>query len=201
MALLVIFPDLALMLVVELLVTVCAVARPELSMVTAVVFEEVQVTESVKFVVFPFCRMPVAVNCAVWPEESELLVDVIEMEERFATVTVTLVEPLIPLRVALTVAVPVATPVTRPVELTVAIVSSDVAQLAESVMVSVAPLSYVPVATICCVLSTATEGVAGDTATVVNAGPVKKSLHPPAIKTIVASAVSRTKMGTPQRSN
>ena len=141
MALLVILPDLAVMLVVAVLVTVCAVASPELSIVAAAVFEEVQVTESVRFVVFPFCRMPVAVNCVVWPEESELLVDVIETEARFAAVIVTVVEPLTPFRVALMVAVPLATPVTRPVELITAIVLSDEDQLAESVMVSVMPSS------------------------------------------------------------
>lgn len=64
-----------------------------------------------------------------------------EMEDRFATVTVTVVEPLSPSKVALIVAVPAATPVTRPVELTVAIVLSEVDQLAESVTVSVVPLS------------------------------------------------------------
>jgi hypothetical protein len=71
MALLVTLPDAAVMFVVAVLVTVCAVASPELSMVAVAVFEEVQVTESVRFTVFPFCRMPVAVNCAVCPEESD----------------------------------------------------------------------------------------------------------------------------------
>jgi hypothetical protein len=71
MALLVALPDLAVTFVVSVLVTVCAVAIPELSMVAAAVFEDVQVTESVKLTVFPFWRMPVAVNCAVCPEESD----------------------------------------------------------------------------------------------------------------------------------
>ncbi len=62
------------------------------------------------------------------------------MDFRSATVTVTVVEPLIPSRVALIVADPDATPVTNPVELTVAIVASDVDQLAEVVTVSVLPL-------------------------------------------------------------
>jgi hypothetical protein len=66
---------------------------------------------------------------------------VIEREERFATVTVAVVEPLRPFNVALIVAVPVATPVTKPVELTVAMALSELAQLAESVTVSVTPLS------------------------------------------------------------
>jgi hypothetical protein len=69
MALLVMLPDLAVILVVAVLVTVCAVAKPELSMVAADVFEDVQVAESVKLTVSPFWRVPVAVNCAVCPEE------------------------------------------------------------------------------------------------------------------------------------
>ena len=73
----------------------------------------------------------------------------IEIDERFATVTVTVVEPLRPFSVALIVAVPADTPVASPVELTVATELSEVDQLAESVTVSVVPLSYVPVATIC----------------------------------------------------
>ena len=189
MALLVMLPDLAVMFVVCVLVTDCAVASPELSMVAAAVFEDVQVTESVKFTVFPFWRMPVAVNCAVSPEESDWLVDVIEMDDRLATVTVTVVEPLSPFNVALIVAVPDATPVTSPEELTVAIVLSDVDQLADSVTVSVVPLSYVPVATICCVLPTATDGVEGDTVTVVKLGPIKKFLQPAIMSAPSASSV------------
>jgi hypothetical protein len=64
-ALLVTLPDLAVIVVVDVLLTVCAVARPELSIVATDVLEEVQVTASVRFTVFPFCRTPVAVNCAV----------------------------------------------------------------------------------------------------------------------------------------
>ena len=105
------------------------------------VFEDVQVTEPVRFTVFPFWRMPVAVNCAVCPEESDWLVVVMEMEDKFATVTVTVVEPLSPSSVALMVAVPDATPVTSPVELTVAMALTAADQLAESVTVSVTPLS------------------------------------------------------------
>jgi hypothetical protein len=66
---------------------------------------------------------------------------VIEMDARFATVTFTVVEPVTPSNVALTVADPEATPVTSPVEPTVAMVTSDDAQLAESVTVSVLLLS------------------------------------------------------------
>src|SRR6266568_289288 len=82
-----------------------------------------------------------------------------EMEDRFATVTVT-----------------------------VATVLSEVDQLEESVTVSVVPLSYVPVATICCVLPTATDGVEGDTVTVVKVGPIKKFLQPAVISAPSASS-------------
>ena len=54
MTLLVMLPDLAVMWVVSVLVTVSAVASPELSIVAAAVFEDVQVTESVRSTVFPF---------------------------------------------------------------------------------------------------------------------------------------------------
>jgi hypothetical protein len=188
MALLVTLPDLAVTFVVSVPVTVCAVASPELSMVAAAAFEDVQVTEPVKFTVFPFWRMPVAVNCAVCPEEIDRLADVMEIEDRFASVTVTVVEPLSPFNVALIVTVPDATPVTNPVELTVAMVLSDVDQLAESVTVSMVPLSYVPVATICCVLPAARDGVEGDTVRVVNAGPIKKFLHPAVMSVPSASS-------------
>jgi hypothetical protein len=63
------------------------------------------------------------------------------MEARFATLTVTVVEPLSPSKVALIVAVPDATPVTSPIAFTVATDTSEEAQLAESVTVSVVPLS------------------------------------------------------------
>lgn len=52
--LLVMLPDCAVMFVVCVLLTLCAVASPELSIVAAAVFEDVQVTELVKSVVVPF---------------------------------------------------------------------------------------------------------------------------------------------------
>ena len=134
-------PDVAVTFVVSLLVTLCAVASPELSIVATAVFEDVQVTEVVRSTVVPFCRMPTAVYCCVAPEEIDWLAGVIEMDARFATVTFTVVEPLTPPDVALMVADPEATPVTNPVELTVAMATSDDAQLAESVIVCVLLLS------------------------------------------------------------
>src|SRR5258708_22425090 len=129
------------MFVDSLLLTVSAVASPELSIVATAVFDDAQVTELVRSTVVPFWRVPIALNCCVAPEEIDGLVGVIDIEDKFATVTFTVVEPLTPFKVALIVAVPDARPVTSPIELTVAIAASEVDQLAESVMVSVAPLS------------------------------------------------------------
>ena len=64
-----------------------------------------------------------------------------EIEDRFATVTFTVVEPLIPASVALIVALPAEMPVTTPVEVTVATALFEVDQLAESVTVRVTALS------------------------------------------------------------
>jgi hypothetical protein len=85
--------------------------------------------------------MPTAVYCCVAPEEIDWVAGVIEMDAKFATVTFTVVEPLTPPNVALMVADPEDIPVTNPVELTVAVATSDDAQLAESVIVSVLLLS------------------------------------------------------------
>jgi hypothetical protein len=52
--LLVMLPEVAVMFVVSVLLTLRAVARPELSIVAAAVFEDVQVTELVRSTVVPF---------------------------------------------------------------------------------------------------------------------------------------------------
>jgi hypothetical protein len=129
------------MFVDSVLLTVSAVASPALSIVATAVFDDVQVTELVRSTVVPFCRVAMAENCFAAPEEIDGLVGVIEIDDKFATVTFTVVEPLRPFRVALMVAEPDATPVTSPVELAVAMAMSDDDQLAESVMVYVLPLS------------------------------------------------------------
>jgi hypothetical protein len=198
MELLVMLPDIAVTAVVSVPPTVCAVAKPELSMVAAVVFEQFHVTESVRSTVFPFWRRPVAVNCAVPPEEIDWLVAVMVIEDRFAVVTVAVVEPVTPSNVPLIVAVPAATPVTNPVELTVAMVLSDVDQLTEFVTVSVTPFSNVPVATICCELPIATDGVEGVTVMLVKEGGMKKFLHPTTMK-MPSTSVSPQKAAARRR--
>lgn len=134
-------PDWAVMFVASVLLTVSAVANPELSIVATAVFEDVQVTALVKSTVVPSWRSPIASNCCVCPAEIEGLVGVTEMEFRFATVTVTLVEPLIAPEVALMVAVPSDMPFTKPFALTVATDVLDDVQLAESVRSFVLPSS------------------------------------------------------------
>jgi hypothetical protein len=104
--LLVILPDLAVILAVALLLTVFAAASPESSIVATVVFEELQLTESVRSIVLPFWSIPTAVYCCVCPDEMDLVTGVIEIEVRLAIVILTEVEPEIPSRVALMVAEP-----------------------------------------------------------------------------------------------
>jgi len=52
--LLVMLPEVAVIFVVTVLLTLCAVASPELSIVAAEVFDDVQVTELVRSTVLPF---------------------------------------------------------------------------------------------------------------------------------------------------
>jgi len=95
-----------------------------------------------------------------------------------ARVTVTLVEPLMVADVAVILTVPAATAVTRPATETVATVLSSEDQVTDPVMFLVLPSSYVPVAVICLVLPTETDGVAGVTVMLVNVGSTKKPLQP-----------------------
>ena len=89
----------------------------------------------------------------------EEFVGVISIETKFATVTVTLVEPLIVAEVAVTVALPGSLPLIKPAEETVKTAALLVDQLTEPVIFFVLPSSYVPVAVICRVLPMLTDGV------------------------------------------
>jgi hypothetical protein len=137
--LLVIEPDVAVISVLWVELTLCAVARPLLLIVATLVLEDCHVTASVISTVLPSFSVPIALYCTVSPEEVESLVGATVMDRRFATVTVTLVEPLIVPEVAVTLTVPTATPVTRPVSEAVASASSEEDQLTELVMFLVLP--------------------------------------------------------------
>ena len=142
-------------------------------MVATLSLDELQVTASVMSTVVPSSKVPMAVNCLVWPELIEALVGLIAIDRKLARVTVTLVEPLMVADVAVILTVPAATAVTRPAPEIVATVLSSEDQVADPVMFLVLPSSYVPVAIICLVLPTETDGVACVTVMLVNVGSTK----------------------------
>lgn len=76
------------MLVVDVVVTVSAVATPLVLIVATAVFDEVQVAEFVRSTVEPFASSPVATKFVVPPDESTADVGLTEIETRFATFTV-----------------------------------------------------------------------------------------------------------------
>jgi len=131
-------PDVATMYVVPVVI---AVARPALLIVATLVFEELQFTESVISTWVPSSSVPTALYCWVSPELIEEFVGVISIETRFATVTVTLVEPLIVAEVAVTVALPGSLPFIKPAEETVKTAALLDDQLTELVIFLVLPSS------------------------------------------------------------
>jgi len=172
--LLVILPEVAVMCVVPV---PCAVAKPLLSIVATLVSDDFQVTASVMSTVVPSSSVPIAVNCLVSSEVIEALVGLIAIERKSATVTVTLVDPLMVTEVAVTSRVPYETPATKPLSDTVATEVSSDDQLTEPVMFFVLPSSYVPVAVICLVLPTTTDGVTGVTVMLDSVGSTKNPLQ------------------------
>lgn len=121
---------------VALIVDVCggevtvvtAVNKPLLSIVPALVFEEVQVALDVMSCFVPSDVVAVAVNCWVSPAFLVALVGATAIEVMFASETVTEVEPLMVPTAAVMVALPTEAPVTNPVLLTLATVESEVDQ-------------------------------------------------------------------------
>ena len=149
-----------------------------LAIVAAVVFDDVQVTESVITTVLPSSKVPVAVKACVSPVVIDAVEGFTTMDRRLAIVTVAVVAPTIVPDVAVMLEVPAETPVTSPAVLTVATAVSDDAQVAELVMIFVLPSLYVPVAAICCVLPAVTDGVEGVTVMAVKVGLTMNPLQP-----------------------
>jgi len=75
------------------------VAKPALVIVATAVFDEVQVTELVRFAVLPSLKTPVAVNCCVKPLARDPFAGATAIDTNIS-VTVRLVEPLIEPEVA-----------------------------------------------------------------------------------------------------
>jgi hypothetical protein len=118
-----------------------AVARPALLIVATLLFEELQVTESVISTWVPSCSVPKALYCTVSPALVESLVGLMVIELRFATVTVTVVEPLMVADVAVALALPGSLAVILPLSDTVKTAALPDDQLTEPVMFLVLPSS------------------------------------------------------------
>ena len=88
--------ELAVILVEDCVVTVAAVANPFEEMVATLLLEDAQVTDCVRSMLVPSCRVPVHVYCSVCPDESDELVGTTDKDLKLATVTVRVVVPLIP---------------------------------------------------------------------------------------------------------
>jgi len=136
--LLVMLPEVATIYVVP---DATAVARPALLIVATLLFEELQVTESVISTWVPSCSVPKALYCTVSPALVESLVGLMVIELRFATVTVTVVEPLMVADVAVALALPGSLAVILPLSDTVKTAALPDDQLTEPVMFLVLPSS------------------------------------------------------------
>jgi hypothetical protein len=189
-------PEVALMM---LLPEASPVANPAASIVATVVFDDIQVTELVRFAVDPSVKVPVAVNCSVWPSAMLGSAGVTAMEVTTAGVTVSVVELLMLPSVAVIIEVPVARVEANPVLDIVATVVFADAQTTEFVRFSIDPSLNVPVAVNCWVRPLATLGSAGVTAIAVTIAGVTVSvvapLMPPSVAVMVdvpvASVVAR----------
>jgi hypothetical protein len=128
-------------------------ARPlepaALLIVDTVAFEELQVTDAVRFCVVPSEYVPVAVNCLVVPFALVGLDGLIEMDASVAGVTVRALDADLLPKAAVIVAEPAATAVVSPDALIIATPAFDESQLTEVVRFCVVLSEYVPVATNC----------------------------------------------------
>jgi hypothetical protein len=173
-------PDVAVIVVVCGNVPLVAeVNTPELSMVPALEFDDAQLALEVMSWTVPSDKVALAVNRGLLPRFMVEFCGITAIETMFPSVTVTVVEPLIVPTAALIVAGdPTETPVASPVELTLTTVESELDQEAMPVKSFLVLSSYVPVADICLVLPSRTEGVAGVTLTDESVGLTKNPRHP-----------------------
>jgi hypothetical protein len=176
-------PSLALMVVPP---EVCAVARPFASIDAIAVFDEVHVTDCVRFSVEPSVSVPIAVNCCVRPWAKVGSAGVTVMDATTAGVTVSVVLPLMPPSVAVMVDMPVARVEAKPELEIVAIVIFTYIQITEFVRFSVEPSLKVPVATNCWLRPLATLGSLGVSAIDVTIAGVTVSVVSPLMAPSVA---------------
>jgi hypothetical protein len=161
-----------------------------LLIVATVATVELQCPLCVRSCVVPSVNVPVAVNCCVAPRAIVVAGGLIAIDTSAAAVTVRTVEPLIEPEVAVIVAVPcptlVASPGVTPVVLIVAVVGVSELHCTVLVRFCVLPSVYVPVATNCCVVPSAIDGVPGVTTIDTSAAAVTVTVVDPMIEPDVA---------------
>ena len=167
-----------------------AVASPAALIVATVVVPDAQTALLVKSCVVVSLKVPVAVNCCVFPAATDGFAGVTAIDTNTAAVTVSVVVPLIDPDAALIVTgPPIFTPVASPVALIVATVTSDELHVTEFVRSCFELSLNVPVAVNCCLFPAATEGFAGVTAIDSNVAFVTVSVVDPTTLPLVALIV------------
>lgn len=141
------------------------VASPPEEMVAMVLLEDCQVAVAVRSWVVLSAKVPMAVNCWVFPGATGLMVIAagVTAMETSELATVSVVEPVIPPNDAEMVVGPPATAVAKPPVLMVATDAVEDSQLAVLVRFLVLPSLKDPVAVNCCVAPGAIVGFAGVT--------------------------------------
>ena len=144
--------------------TVTPVATPAALMVATAGVAEAQVTRPVMSCVVLLEKVPMALNGSVAPTAMLGVAGVTAIDWRVAALTVSTVEPVMPLSVAEIDEVPAATPVANPAALMVATAVVAEAQVTWLVMFCVELSENVPVAVNCSVVPDTMLGLAGVTA-------------------------------------
>jgi hypothetical protein len=153
-------PDAACILLVP---AATPVANPPAVTVATPVVCELQATELVKFCVELSEKVPVAVNCSVFPFAIEGFAGVTAIDTSVGAVTVSFVVPSTAPEAALIVLVPAATPVANPPAVIVTTPVDCEVQVTELVKSCMELSEKVPVAVNCSVLPFPIEGFAGVT--------------------------------------
>jgi hypothetical protein len=139
----------------------------ELLMVATLVFAEPQVTDVVTFWVLPSVKVPMAVNCNVFPNVIEGLTGVRAMETKTGGMTVSVAEPLTEPKLAVIVVAPwpvlVAKPWLPAALLIAATAVFEELQVSDVVRSEMVPFLKKPVAKNCCFSPSGIEGFTGVT--------------------------------------
>ena len=184
-------PELMPIVVVPVPSVLASPAVPAVLLIVATVATvELQWPLCVRSWVVPSVNVPVAVNCCVVPSGIAAIGGLIAIDSSAAAVTVSSVELLTVPDVALMLAVPIATLCASPARLMVATATVSDDQLTVLLRFWVLPSVNVPVAVNCCVVPSASEGVAGVITNETSAAAVTVSVVDPVTVAEVAVMVA-----------